>query len=93
MLQRQLLRVLRPELGEEWENKFDSFDKISFVVASIGQVHTATLKSGKKVVVKIQYPGVKKSIDSDLSNLLMLLTISILLPKGLFLDKTVANAI
>lgn len=92
MPQRQLLRVLRTELGEDWESKFESFDKIPIAAASIGQVHTATLKSGEKVVVKIQYPGVKKSIDSDLSNLLMLLTASRLLPKGLFLDKTVANA-
>ena len=92
MPQRQLLRVLRTELGEEWESKFESFDKIPIAAASIGQVHTATLKSGEKVVVKIQYPGVKKSIDSDLSNLFMLLTASRLLPKGLFLDKTVANA-
>ncbi|KAK5781178.1 hypothetical protein RI543_001573 [Arxiozyma heterogenica] len=92
MPQRQLLRVLKTELGEDWENRFQSFDRIPIAAASIGQVHTATLKSGEKVVVKIQYPGVKKSIDSDLSNLLMLLTASRLLPKGLFLDKIVANA-
>lgn len=92
MPQRQLLRVLKTELGEDWENMFQSFDRIPIAAASIGQVHTATLKSGEKVVVKIQYPGVKKSIDSDLSNLLMLLTASRLLPKGLFLDKIVANA-
>ena len=42
--------------------------------------------------MKIQYPGVAKSIDSDLNNLSILLTASRLLPKGLFLDKTIANA-
>lgn len=92
MPQRQLLRVLTRELGPEWETKFKSFDKIPIAAASIGQVHSAVLSSGEKIVVKIQYPGVKESIDSDLSNLLMLLTASRLLPKGLFLDKTIANA-
>lgn len=92
MPQRQLLRVLRQEFGEEWESKFKSFDRIPIAAASIGQVHSAELLNGEKVVVKIQYPGVKESIDSDLSNLLMLLTASRLLPKGLFLDKTIANA-
>jgi aarF domain-containing kinase len=51
------------------------------------------LKSnGAKVAVKVQYPGVADSIDSDLDNLAILLTASRLLPKGLFLDKTIANA-
>jgi len=44
------------------------------------------------VVVKVQYPGVVDSIDSDLNNLLTLLTASAILPAGLFLDKTIANA-
>jgi aarF domain-containing kinase len=56
-------------------------------------VHSAVLKSnGAKVAVKVQYPGVADSIDSDLNNLAILLTASRLLPKGLFLDKTIANA-
>lgn len=42
--------------------------------------------------MKVQYPGVADSIDSDLSNLAVLLTASRLLPKGLYLDKTIANA-
>lgn len=61
--------------------------------ASIGQVHGAVLKSnGKRVAIKVQYPGVAASIDSDLDNLAVLLTASRLLPKGLYLDKTIANA-
>jgi aarF domain-containing kinase len=51
------------------------------------------LKStGQRVAVKVQYPGVANSIDSDLNNLSLLLTASRLLPKGLYLDKTIANA-
>lgn len=86
-------RVLVDNLGENWRDLFDSFDELPVAAASIGQVHKAVLKeTGKPVAVKIQYPGVANSIDSDLSNLSILLTASRLLPKGLFLDKTIANA-
>ncbi len=47
-------------------NLFDSFDPISVNAASIGQVHKAEM-NGKKLAVKIQYPGVAESIASDLS--------------------------
>ena len=61
--------------------------------ASIGQVHGAVLQStGKRVAVKVQYPGVAGSINSDISNLSILLTAARLLPKGLYLEKTIANA-
>lgn len=61
--------------------------------ASIGQVHGARLKStGERAAVKVQYPGVADSIDSDLSNLSILLTASRLLPQGLYLERTIANA-
>ncbi|KAH7594756.1 ABC1 family [Nakaseomyces glabratus] len=92
MPRRQLEKVMTKELGDNWEAKFKSFDKIPIAAASIGQVHNGELLDGTKIVVKVQYPGVKDSIDSDLNNLLLLLTASRLLPKGLFLDKTVANA-
>jgi aarF domain-containing kinase len=72
---------------------FTAFEEKPMAAASIGQVHAATLKStGERVAVKVQYPGVSDSIDSDLSNLAVLLTASRLLPKGLYLDKTIANA-
>ncbi|KAL6939276.1 Ubiquinone biosynthesis [Hanseniaspora osmophila] len=91
---KQLDKLMQKEFHTaEWDTKkFSKFDKIPIAAASIGQVHEATLKDNTEVVVKIQYPGVKDSIDSDLNNLLLLLTASSLLPKGLFLDKTVANA-
>ena len=61
--------------------------------ASIGEVHEAVTREGHtQVVVKVQYPGVIDSIDSDLNNILILLTASRILPKGLFLDKSIANA-
>ncbi|KAI9799699.1 MAG: hypothetical protein M1825_004434 [Sarcosagium campestre] len=86
-------KVLTGNLGPEWRSLFSSFDDIPLAAASIGQVHGAILKSsGQRVAVKVQYPGVADSIDSDLDNLSLLLTASRLLPKGLYLDKTIANA-
>jgi aarF domain-containing kinase len=86
-------KVLAANLGADWRDLFSSFDEVPIAAASIGQVHKAVLEStGQDVAVKVQYPGVASSIDSDLSNLSILLTASRLLPKGLYLDKTIANA-
>lgn len=86
-------QVLVRSLGENWRDLYSHFEERPFAAASIGQVHRATLASnGKEVAVKVQYPGVRNSIDSDLNNLSLLLTASRLLPKGLYLDKTIANA-
>lgn len=84
--------VIAADLGPDWRDLFESFDEKPMAAASIGQVHGATLKSGQRVAVKVQYPGVATSISSDLNNLSLLLTASRLLPKGLYLDKTIANA-
>ncbi|KAI1932986.1 hypothetical protein LOZ66_006672 [Ophidiomyces ophidiicola] len=86
-------KVLSDNLGPKWRNLFDTFDEVPIAAASIGQVHAAVLReTGQRVAVKVQYPGVANSIDSDLNNLSILLTASRLLPKGLYLDKTIANA-
>ncbi|KDB26932.1 hypothetical protein H109_01277 [Trichophyton interdigitale MR816] len=93
MPQFQRDQVLRDNLGPNWRDLFESFDEVPMAAASIGQVHGAVLKeTGQRVAVKVQYPGVADSIDSDLNNLSILLTASRLLPKGLYLDKTIANA-
>ena len=52
--------------GEYPEDLYDTFATPSVNAASIGQVHKAT-KKGKKLAVKIQYPGVADSISSDLA--------------------------
>ncbi|KAK8111884.1 ABC1 family-domain-containing protein [Apiospora kogelbergensis] len=86
-------RVMAASLGAEWRDLYDEFDEKPIAAASIGQVHRATLKStGEKVAVKIQFPGVADSINSDLDNLSMLLAASNMLPKGLYLNKTIDNA-
>jgi aarF domain-containing kinase len=86
-------KVLTDNLGPNWRDLFSTFNEVPMAAASIGQVHSAVLAStGEPVAVKVQYPGVADSIDSDLNNLSILLTASRLLPRGLYLDKTIANA-
>ena len=89
----QLDQVLRTEYGSDWATKFHRFEKVPFAAASIGQVHRATVCEGqntelKDIVVKVQYPGIEESIQSDIANLRMILNFSGLLPKGLFLDNS-----
>lgn len=96
----QLVEQLRSQLGDGsdndnmWREKFVSFDDRPFAAASIGQVHRATVidkDTGKNVpvVVKVQYPGVANSIESDLGNLAMLVKMSGLAPKGLFIENVI----
>ncbi len=60
-----LLEVLKAELGEEKLSEFESLSTTAAASASIGQVHRGVLR-GQAVAVKIQYPGIADSIDSDL---------------------------
>ncbi|KAL7625019.1 hypothetical protein AAE478_004233 [Parahypoxylon ruwenzoriense] len=86
-------RVLASSLGADWRDLFGEFEDKPIAAASIGQVHRATLKAtGDQVAVKIQFPGVADSINSDLDNLSMFLSVSEMLPKGLYLNKTIDNA-
>lgn len=59
-------KTFKKYLNQYPEEIFDSFEKDSVNAASIGQVHRA-VKNGKKLAVKIQYPGVAESISSDLA--------------------------
>jgi aarF domain-containing kinase len=82
-------RVLSKAFGPNRASLFSSFEANPFAAASIGQVHAARLaKDGTEVAVKIQFPGVNESIESDLNNLRLLLTASALLPRGLYLENT-----
>ncbi|WVQ79464.1 hypothetical protein IAT38_001563 [Cryptococcus sp. DSM 104549] len=87
----QMEKAMREELGPDWQSLFTEFDRTPIASASIGQVHRAVLASTSlPVAVKIQFPGVSSSIESDLSNLSLLLRSSALLPKGLYLQNTIA---
>src|SRR4029079_17162131 len=57
------------ELGDDPGQVFTSFQKKAFAAASLGQVHRARLKSGQDVAVKIQYPGIARTIRQDFRNL------------------------
>jgi len=61
-------RRMRSELGNEWEKKFESFDKNAYSAASLGQVHQAKLDK-EKVAVKLQYPDMDSAINADLNQL------------------------
>jgi predicted unusual protein kinase regulating ubiquinone biosynthesis (AarF/ABC1/UbiB family) len=82
MLPKELALVLRTELGEQWQQHFSQFTFSPMAAASIGQVHLAHHDNGQKLAVKVQYPGVRQSIDSDVDNVAMLLKISGLVPDG-----------
>ena len=60
--------VIREELGDEPESVFARWDPVPFAAASIGQVHRAITRKGRAVAVKVQYPGVARSMTSDLRN-------------------------
>jgi ubiquinone biosynthesis protein len=58
--------IIRQELGDEPSAIFQSFEEVSFAAASIGQVHRATLHSGDVVAVKVQRPGIREILQSDI---------------------------
>jgi aarF domain-containing kinase len=66
-----LKEMVHNELGDDPENLFASFDKRAFAAASLGQVHRAQLKTGQQVAVKIQYPGIARTIREDIRNLMV----------------------
>uniref|UniRef100_A0A8C5E6I0 Atypical kinase COQ8A, mitochondrial n=1 Tax=Gouania willdenowi TaxID=441366 RepID=A0A8C5E6I0_GOUWI len=84
MPNKQMMKVICNDLGANWKDKLEYFEEKPFAAASIGQVHFARLKDGREVAMKIQYPGVAKSIDSDVNNIMTALKLSNVLPKGLF---------
>ncbi|XP_008247938.2 atypical kinase COQ8B, mitochondrial isoform X7 [Oryctolagus cuniculus] len=84
----QMLRVLEEELGRDWQARVASLEEVPFAAASIGQVHQGVLRDGTEVAVKIQYPGVAQSIQSDVQNLLAVLKMSVALPEGLFPEQS-----
>ncbi|KAM4633114.1 atypical kinase COQ8A, mitochondrial-like [Polymixia lowei] len=81
---KQMMKALNSDLGPNWRDKVESFEERPFAAASIGQVHLARMKDGREVAMKIQYPGVAQSINSDVNNLMAVLSMSNALPEGLF---------
>ena len=92
MPKHQLEKQLIDQLGPDWRSQLSEFDYIPIAAASIGQVHRAKLLDGTEVAMKIQYPGVADSIDSDLNNLKRIVTLTNALPPGLFIDQIISVA-
>jgi aarF domain-containing kinase len=65
----QLTKLLEREWGRDWNKRFSRFEFKPVAAASIGQVHRAETKDGRRLALKIQFPGVRESIDSDIDNL------------------------
>jgi predicted unusual protein kinase regulating ubiquinone biosynthesis (AarF/ABC1/UbiB family) len=61
-------KVIEQELGKPPEKIFRTWNPVPIAAASIGQVHQATLKDGRKVAVKVQYPGIADAMTADLGN-------------------------
>ncbi|XP_038267726.1 atypical kinase COQ8A, mitochondrial-like [Dermochelys coriacea] len=86
---KQMMGVLNSELGPDWRRRLAWFEERPFAAASIGQVHLAQLLDGRNVAMKIQYPGIAQSINSDVRNLISLLSLSNALPEGLFPEHAI----
>ncbi|MFU7529001.1 ABC1 kinase family protein [Qipengyuania sp. ASV99] len=89
---RQLDQVLKAEWGNDWRKQFRWFNPRPIAAASIGQVHKALTRDGQELAIKVQYPGVAKSIDSDVDNVMTLLKVAGFAPPELEMGKLLAAA-
>lgn len=62
----QIEPVVREAVGGELDDYFVSFDREPLAAASIAQVHAATLRDGRQVIVKVRRPGIEQVVDADL---------------------------
>ena len=88
----QLKSVLEATYGADFRKDFQSFDTRPLAAASIGQVHRATTQDGMRLAIKLQYPGVREAIDSDLDNVAGLIRWSGLWPSELDIQPLMAEA-
>jgi aarF domain-containing kinase len=82
----QLAQVLEREYGAQWHKRFRRFSFEPVAAASIGQVHRAETHEGQVLALKIQYPGVRRSIASDVANLGLLARMPGVMPPGMDLE-------
>jgi predicted unusual protein kinase regulating ubiquinone biosynthesis (AarF/ABC1/UbiB family) len=88
----QVVAVLNANWGEGWDRHFQQFSFTPMAAASIGQVHFGQRKDGRHLAIKIQYPGVRRSIESDVDNVASLLRVSGLLPGSLDIKPLLDDA-
>jgi predicted unusual protein kinase regulating ubiquinone biosynthesis (AarF/ABC1/UbiB family) len=92
MPEKELISLLKAEWGESWQKKFIQFPLQPIAAASIGQVHKVITQDLKRLAIKIQYPGIKQSINSDVDNVATLIKMTGLLPKGLDIKSLLSEA-
>jgi predicted unusual protein kinase regulating ubiquinone biosynthesis (AarF/ABC1/UbiB family) len=83
---------MQHSFGHGWDRAFRRFSFTPMAAASIGQVHAALTRDDQRLALKIQYPGIRQSIDSDVQNVATLLKLSRLLPEGLDLEPLLEEA-
>lgn len=88
----QLAQVMATEYGTDWDKRFKRFELTPIASASIGQVHRAETRDGRRLALKIQFPGVRESIDSDIDNLAFLGRSLGMAPKGIDIDPFLDEA-
>ena len=89
----QVIKVLKNQWGENFEMQFSIFQFVPVAAASIGQVHKVKLRGTNEILaVKIQYPGVKDSIDDDIDNLGLILKSTNLLPASIDIENLLVIA-
>ena len=88
----QLQTVLDKHWGTGWRTRFARFDVRPIAAASIGQVHRAQTRDGRDLAIKIQYPGVRQSIDSDVDNVATLVRLTGMMPSSLDIAPLLSEA-
>ena len=88
----QLNRSLEQYWHKGWLEEFAYFSYQPIAAASIGQVHKARTQQGEFLAIKVQYPGVRESINSDVDNLASLLKWSGLIPKSVDFSVILSEA-
>ena len=74
------------ELGPDWQSKFASFGQEAAAAASLGQVHRATLHDGTDVACKLQYPDMISTVEADLKQLRLAMSVYKRLDAGINTD-------
>ena len=69
-------KVIDEQLDDPLEEVFKEFEQEPIAAASIGQVYRATLHDGRRVAVKVQYPGVAAAVRADVQNLGLILRLA-----------------
>lgn len=92
MPEAELIAVLSEAWGEQWRERFIQFSMQPIAAASIGQVHKAITKDLRRLAIKVQYPGIKKSINSDVDNVATLIKLSGLLPSKMDIKPLLKEA-